>query len=85
MHFTQERYILTSKQHDSMIPSARFKVCCMTSDKVCYCTQGLFTIYIKNPSGKSRAEQALSISHKIGKNGKYIVKGLEIDGKPSKM
>ena len=59
---------------------------------------GLFTIYIKNPSGfklckwnakisigKSRSEHALSISHKIGKNRKYIVKGLELDRKPSKM
>ena len=60
--------------------------------------QGLFTIYIKNPSGfklckwnatisirKSRSEHALSISRTIGKNRKYIVKGLELDGKPSKM
>ena len=60
--------------------------------------RGVFTIYIKNPSGfklckwnakisigKSRSEHALSISHKIGKNRKYIVKGLELDGKPSKM
>ena len=58
----------------------------------------LFTIYIKNPSGfklckwnakisigKSRSEHALSISRKIGKNRKYIVKGLELDGKPRKM
>ena len=35
--------------------------------------------------GKSHSEHALSISHKIGKNRKYIVKGLELDGKPSKM
>ena len=61
-------------------------------------TCGLFTIYIKNPSGfklckwnatisigKSRSEHALSISRTIGKNRKYIVKGLELDGKPSKM
>ena len=58
----------------------------------------LFTIYIKNPSGfklykwnakisigKSRSEHTLSISRKIGKNRKYIVKGLELDGKPSTM
>ena len=57
----------------------------------------LFTIYSKNPSGfklckwnakisigKSRSEHALSISRKIGKNRKYIVKGLELDGKPEK-
>ena len=58
----------------------------------------LFTIYIKNPSGfklckwnakipigKSRSEHALSISCKIGKDRKYIAKGLELDGKPRKM
>ena len=60
--------------------------------------QGLFTIYIKNPSGfklckwnaknsigKSRSEHALSIFRKIGKDRKYIAKGLELDGKPRKM
>ena len=35
--------------------------------------------------GKSRSEHALSISRKIGKNRKYIVKGLELDGKLRKM
>ena len=50
---------------------------------------------MKNPSGfklnakisirKSRSEHALSISRKIGKNRKYIVKGLELDGKPRKV
>ena len=59
---------------------------------------GLFTIYIKNPSGfklckwnakmsigKARSEHALSISRKIRINRKYIVKGLELDGQPRKM
>ena len=63
-----------------------------------YWIQWLFTIYIKHPSGfklckwnakisigKSRSEHALSISRKIGKTRKYIVKGLELDGKPRKM
>ena len=58
----------------------------------------LFTIYMKHPSGfkwckwnakisirKSRSEHALFISRKIGKDRKYIVKGLELDGKPRKM
>ena len=62
------------------------------------CWYWLFTIYIKNPSGfklckwnanisieKSRSEHALSISRKIGKDRTYIVKGVELDGKPSKM
>ena len=35
--------------------------------------------------GKSRSEHALSISRTIGKHRKYIVKGLGLDGKPSKM
>ena len=35
--------------------------------------------------GKSHSEHALSISRKIGKNRKYIVQGLELDGNPSKM
>ena len=60
--------------------------------------QRLFTIYIKHPSGvklckwnakisigKSRSEHALSISRTIGKNRKYIVQGLELDGNHSKM
>ena len=39
----------------------------------------------KNFDWKIRSKHALSISRKIGKNRKYIVQGLELDGSPSKM
>ena len=59
---------------------------------------GLFTIYIKTPSGfrlckwnaklpigKSSSEHRLTISDKTGRDWKYIAKDLELDGKPRKM
>ena len=58
----------------------------------------LFTMYIKTlsgfrlckwnaklPLGKSSSEHRLTISHKTGRDWKYIAKDLELDGKPRKM